>query len=152
MSDALKDLAIVPVTSSDTNYFLRKVTGLKIDRTYSFKFQWVLEDDTLSDWSPGYQISTPTEDVPSAPSVVIPATAIGNIPVTLSTFPANTKRVDIYIIGGVYGTGKVADSFFSAGTKNISVVAGVYQVSLIAVTPSGINGDPTNTFTITITN
>ena len=152
MSDALKDLAIVPVTSSDTNYFLRKVTGLKIDRTYSFKFQWVLEDDTLSDWSPGYQISTPTEDVPSAPSVVIPATAIGYIPVTLSTFPANTKRVDIYIIGGVYGTGKVADSFFSAGTKNISVVAGVYQVSLIAVTPSGINGDPTNTFTITITN
>ena len=152
MADELKDLAIVPVTSSDTNYFLRKVTGLKIDKTYSFKFQWVLEDDTKSDWSPGYQISTPTEEVPIAPSVVVPATAIGNIPVTLSVFPANTKRVDIYIIGGVYGTGKVADSFFSAGTKNISVVAGVYTVSLIAVTPSGINGDPTNPFTIQITN
>ena len=152
MSDALKDLAIVPVTSSDTNYFLRKVTGLKIDRNYSFKFQWVLEDGTLSDWSPGYQINTPTEGVPSAVTATVPATAIGNIPVTLPVFPANTKRVDIYIIGGVYGTGKVADSFFSAGTKNISVVAGVYQVSLIAVTPSGINGDPTNTFTITISN
>jgi len=152
MSDALKDLAIVPVTSSDTNYFLRKVTGLKIDKTYSFKFQWVFEDDTKSDWSPGYQINTPTENVPGAPSVTVPATAIGNIPVTLSVFPPNTKRVDIYIIGGVYGTGKVADSFLSAGTKNISVAAGVYQVSLIAVTPSGINGDPTNTFTITISN
>jgi hypothetical protein len=152
MADAPKDLAIVPQTSPDKNYFNLKVVGLKIDKTYSFQFQWILDDGSLSDWSPGYQISTPTEDVPSAPSVVIPATAIGNIPVTLSTFPANTKRVDIYIIGGVYGTGKVADSFFSAGTKNISVVAGVYQVSLIAVTPSGINGDPTNTFSITITN
>jgi hypothetical protein len=48
--------------------------------------------------------------------------------------------------------GKVANSFFGPGTKNISVAAGVYQVSLIAVTPSGINGDPTNTFTITISN
>jgi len=152
MADAPKDLAIVPQTSPDKNYFNLKVVGLKIDKTYSFQFQWILDDGSLSDWSPGYQISTPTEEVPSAPSVVIPATAIGNIPVTLSTFPANTKRVDIYIIGGVYGTGKVADSFFSAGTKNISVVAGVYQVSLIAVTPSGINGNPTNTFTIIITN
>lgn len=151
MADELKDLAIVPVTSSDTNYFLRKVTGLKIDKTYSFKFQWVLEDDTKSDWSPGYQISTPTEEVPIAPSVVVPATAVGNIPVTLSVFPANTKRVDIYIIGGVYGTGKVADSFFAAGTKTISISdPGVYQVVLIAVTPSGINGDPTNTFTVTV--
>jgi len=152
MADELKDLAITPITSSDTNYFLRKVTGLKIDRNYSFKFQWVLEDGTLSDWSPGYQINTPTEKVPSAVTATVPATAVGNIPVTLPVFPANTKRVDIYIIGGVYGTGKVADSFLSAGTKNISVVAGVYQVSLIAVTPSGINGDPTNTFTITISN
>jgi hypothetical protein len=152
MADELKDLAIVPITSSDTNYFLRKVTGLKIDKNYSFKFQWVFEDDSKSEWSPGYQIGTPTETVPSAVTATVPLTAIGNIPVTLSTFPTNTKRVDIYIIGGVYGAGKVADSFFSAGTKNISVVAGVYQVSLIAVTPSGINGDPTNTFNITITN
>jgi len=152
MADGLNDLAIVPVSSSDTNYFLRKVTGLKIDQNYSFKFQWVFEDDTKSDWSPGYQINTPTEGVPSAVAATVPLSAVGNIPVTLGTFPANTKRVDIYIVGGVYGAGKVADSFFSAGTKNISVVAGVYQVSLIAVTPSGINGDPTNTFTITISN
>lgn len=153
MSDALKDLAIVPVTSSDTNYFLRKVTGLKIDKTYSFKFQWVLEDDTLSDWSPGYQIVTPTENVPSAPSAIVPASAVGNIPVTLSVFPENTKRVDIYVIGGsVYGTGKVVDSFLSAGTKTISISEpGEYLVALISVTPSGINGTPTNSFPITVT-
>ena len=43
MADALGDLAIVPVTSSDTNYFLRKVTGLKIDKTYSDS--WNLKSD-----------------------------------------------------------------------------------------------------------
>jgi hypothetical protein len=151
MADPLNDLAIVPVTSSDTNYFLRKVTGLKIDKTYSFKFQWVLEDGTLSGWSPGYQIVTPTENIPSAPSVTVPSTNASHIPVTLSEFPSNAKRVDIYIVGGAYGAGKVADSFLQAGTKTIAAAAGTYQVSLITVSPSGINGDPTNTFTILVT-
>ena len=68
MADPLNDLAIVPVTSSDANYFLRKVTGLKIDKTYSFKFQWVFEDGSVSDWSPGYQTYTPAESVPSSPT------------------------------------------------------------------------------------
>lgn len=146
------DLQIQPQTQVDKNYYNFKATGLKIDKNYSVKFQWVYKDGSTSDWSPGYFILTDTESVPAAPSVNVPSTAIGNIPVTLSTFPQNAKRVDIYIIGGVYGTGKVADSFFQAGTKNIPVTAGVYQVSLITVTPSGINGDPTNTFTVTISN
>jgi hypothetical protein len=80
----------------------------------------------------------------------VPATSTGSIPVTLSTFPTNAKRVDIYVIGGEFGVGKVADYFLSAGTKNIAVAGGVYQVSLITVTPSNINGNPTNTFTITV--
>lgn len=153
MSDTTpKDLQTTPQPDTDKNYFNFKATGLKIDKSYAIKFQWVYQDGTVSEWSAGKLVNTTTEDVPSAPSATVPSTAIGNIPVTLSAFPANTKRVDIYIIGGVYGSGKVADSFFQAGTKNISVTAGVYQVSLIAVTPSGINGDPTNTFTITISN
>jgi hypothetical protein len=146
------DLNTVPQPDTDKNYFNFKATGLKIDTNYAIKFQWVYSDGTVSDWSPGKFVNTNTETVPGAPSATVPTTAIGNIPVTLSAFPANTKRVDIYIIGGVYGSGKVADSFFQSGTKNIPVTAGVYQVSLIAVTPSGINGDPTNTFTITISN
>lgn len=152
MSDKPSDLQITPQPDTDKNYFNFKAAGLKIDTNYAIKFQWVYEDGNVSEWSPGKFINTSTESVPGAPSATIPSTAIGNIPVTLSTFPENTKRVDIYIIGGVYGSGKVADSFFQAGTKNIPVTAGVYQVSLIAVTPSGINGDPTNTFTITISN
>jgi hypothetical protein len=146
------DLNIVPQPDTNKDYFNFKAIGLKIDENYAIKFQWVYDDGTVSEWSPGKFINTSTESVPSAPSATVPSTAIGNIPVTLSAFPENTKRVDIYIIGGVYGSGKVADSFFQAGTKNIPVTAGVYQVSLIAVTPSGINGDPTNTFTITIAN
>lgn len=145
------DLNITPQPDTDKNYFNFKAAGLKIDKSYAIKFQWVYEDGTVSEWSAGKFINTSTEAVPSAPSASVPSTSIGNIPVTLSAFPANTKRVDIYIIGGVYGAGKVADSFFSAGTKNISISdPGVYQVSLIAVTPSGINGNPTNTFTITV--
>ena len=144
------DLQIVPQPNTDKNYFNFKATNLKIDEDYYLKFQWVYADGTLSEWSPGYFIHTSTENVPGAPSATVPSTAVGSIPVTLSVFPQNALRVDIYIIGGVFGTGKVADSFFSAGTKNISVSPGVYQVSLITVTPSGINGDPTNTFTITI--
>jgi hypothetical protein len=146
------DLNIVTQPDTDKNYFNFKAAGLKIDTNYAIKFQWVYEDGTVSEWSAGKFINTSTETVPAAPSVIVPSTAIGNIPVTLSAFPANAKRVDVYIIGGVYGTGKVADSFFQAGTKNIPVTAGEYLVSLIAVTPSGINGTPTSSFTIVISN
>lgn len=148
-----KDLRITSQPDAvDKDKFKLVATGLKIDESYVFQFQYVFEDGSTSDWSPGYTLNTPTESVPGAPSASIPSTSVGNIPVTLSAFPANAKRVDIYVIGGIYGTGKVVDSFLAAGTKTISISeAGVYQVSLITVTPSGINGDPTNTFTITVT-
>jgi hypothetical protein len=133
------------------DYFTVPVVNLKIDSTYAFQFQWVYEDGSVSAWSPGYSVNTNTESVPGSPSVSVPTTSASYIPVTLSSFPTNAKRVDVYIIGGAYGTGKVADSFLQAGTKSISVGAGTYQVSLITVSPSGINGDPSNTFTITVT-
>lgn len=153
MSDKPIDLQISSQPDTDKDYFNFKATGLKLDKTYAFKFQWIYPDGKLSEWSSGYILNTPTEQVPGAPSASVPSTSVGNIPVTLSTFPTNAKRVDIYVIGGtLYGTGKVVDSFLSAGTKTISISeAGVYQVSLITVTPSGVNGNPTNTFTITVT-
>ena len=146
------DLNTVPQPDTDKNYFNFKATGLKIDTNYAIKFQWVYSDGTVSDWSPGKFVNTSTEIIPSSPSASVPSDSTGNIPVTLSTYPANAKRVDIYVIGGsVYGTGKVVDSFLSAGTKTISIAEpGVYQVQLIAVTPSGINGTPSSTFTITV--
>lgn len=134
----------------DRDKFKVVATGLKIDTQYAFQFQYVFPDGEVSEWSPGFSVNTSTESVPSAPSVTVPSTSVGSIPVTLNTFPANAKRVDIYIIGGEFGTGKVADYFLAAGTKSIAVSGGVYQVSLITVTPSGVNGNPTNTFTITV--
>jgi hypothetical protein len=110
----------------------------------------VYSDGTVSDWSPGKFVNTSTETVPSSPSASVPSTSTGSIPVTLSTFPANAKRVDVYVINGIFGTGKVAYSFSSAGTTTIAAPAGTYQVQLITVTPSGINGTPSSTFTITI--
>ena len=146
-----KDLQITSQPDSvDKDKFKVVATGLKIDSQYAFQFQYVYPDGTVSEWSPGYSLSTSTELVPSAPSVSVPSTSVGSIPVTLASFPANAKRVDIYVIGGEFGTGKVADYFLAAGTKSIAVAGGVYQVSLITVTPSGVNGDPTNTFTITV--
>jgi hypothetical protein len=146
-----KDLVITSQPDSlDKDKFTVVAAGLKIDSSYAFQFQYAFSDDTVSEWSPGYLISTSTESVPSAPSVSVPSTSVGSIPVTLSSFPTNARRVDIYIIGGEFGTGKVADYFLAAGTKSIAVAGGVYQVSLITVTPSGVNGDPTNTFTITV--
>lgn len=151
MSDKPLDLQTTTQPDTDKDYFNFKATGLKIDKSYAIKFQWVYPDGTLSDWSPGYFLNTSTEQVPNSPSASVPSTSTGNIPVTLSVYPENAKRVDIYVIGGIYGTGKVVDSFFSVGTKTISIAdPGVYQVQLIAVTPSGINGTPSSTFTITV--
>jgi hypothetical protein len=145
------DLNIVTQPDTDKNYFNFKAAGLKIDTNYAIKFQWVYEDGTVSEWSAGKFINTSTEQVPNSPSASVPSTSTGNIPVTLSVYPENAKRVDIYVIGGIYGTGKVVDSFLAVGTKTISIAdPGVYQVQLIAVTPSGINGTPSSTFTITV--
>jgi hypothetical protein len=152
-----KDLIINPTsailaanTATDKNNFTVVVPNLKIDSNYTFQFQYVFEDGVKSDWSPGKFINTSTEIVPGAPSVTVPSTSTGSIPVTLSTFPANARRVDVYVINGIFGTGKVAYSFSSAGTTTIAAPAGTYQVQLITVTPSGINGTPSSTFTITI--
>ena len=144
------DLNIVPQPDTNKNFFNFKAAGLKIDKNYAIKFQWVYDDGELSDWSPGYFINTSTEIVPSSPTASVPSTSTGSIPVTLSTFPANAKRVDVYVINGIFGTGRVAYSFSSAGTATIAAPAGSYQVQLITVTPSNINGTPSETFTITI--
>ena len=146
-----QDLNISAKPDTNKDYFTVSIPTLKIDKTYAIQFQWVYTDGSTSEWSPSYVVSTPAESVPGSPSATVPTSNASYIPVTLSSFPANAKRVDVYIIGGSYGTGKVADSFLQAGTKSISVGAGTYQVSLITVSPSGINGSPSDTFTITIT-
>jgi hypothetical protein len=150
------DLNTVPQPDTDKNYFNFKATGLKIDQTYAIKFQWVYSDGTVSDWSPGKFVNTSTESVPSAPTATVTGGA-GFIKVELPTFPTNALRVDIRIAGGTFGTGTVvADSFTSAGVKTIAALGAAdpgnaYIVTLLTVTPSKINGDPTSATTVYVT-
>jgi hypothetical protein len=151
-----KDLQTVAQPDTDKNYFNFKSTGLKIDKTYAIKFQWVYPDGTKSDWSPGYFVNTNTESVPVAPTVTVTGGA-GFIQVSLPTFPANASRVDVRIAGGIFGDGtKVADSFSAAGTKTIAAPGAAapglqYIVTLLTVTPSKINGDPSSPVTVYVT-
>jgi len=150
------DLNITPQPDTDKNFFNFKAVGLKIDRTYAIKFQWIYDDLTLSEWSPGFFVNTITEGVPVAPTATVTGGA-GFITVSLPTFPTNALRVDVRIAGGTFGNGTVvADSFTSAGTKTI-VAAGssgqgsAYVVTLLTVTPSKINGDASSPTTVYVT-
>ena len=150
------DLNIVPQPDTDKNFFNFKAVGLKIDKTYAIKFQWIYDDLTLSDWSPGFFVNTSTESVPAAPTNTVTGGA-GFIKVELPTFPANALRVDVRIAGGTFGNGTVvAESFTSAGVKTIAALGAAspgnaYVVTLLTVTPSKINGDPSSPVTVYVT-
>jgi hypothetical protein len=146
-----QDLVITAQPNIDTNYFTVTAKGLEVDSSYNFQFQWVYEDGAVGPWSPSVFLITPTESVPGAPSVTVPGTSTGYIPVTLSAFPANALRVDVRISGGDFGVGNtVAYSFLKEGTTAIPAKAGLYYVQLYTVTPTNINGTPTSAFSITV--
>ena len=152
-----KDLVITSQPDSvDKDKFKVVASGLKVDKSYAFQFQYVFADGTTSEWSPGYFLSGTTESVPSAPVTTITGGA-GFIKVELPTFPANASRVDIRVAGGTFGSGAVVtDSFTSAGTKTITAAGSAspglqYIVTLLTVTPSKINGDPSSPVTVYVT-
>ena len=151
-----KDLDIDKSKGTGQDYFTIPVLNLKIDNSYAFNFQWVFPDGTRSKWSDAYVVNTNTESVPAAPTNTVTGGA-GFIKISLPTFPANALRVDVRIAGGTFGNGTVvAESFTSAGTKTI-VAAGAaspgnaYVVTLLTVTPSKINGDPSSPVTVYVT-
>lgn len=152
-----KDLQIDSQPDSvDKDKFRVSVTGLELDKSYAFQFQYVFADGSTSQWSPGYVLLTPTETVPGAPTATVTGGA-GFIKIDLPTFPTNATRVDVRIAGGIFGDGtKVADSFSAAGTKTIVAPGGAspgfeYVVSLLTVTPTKINGDPSPPVTVFVT-
>jgi hypothetical protein len=145
------DLNTVPQPDTDKNYFNFKATGLKINKNYAIKFQWVYSDGTLSDWSPGFIVTTSNETAPAVPtSASVPSTSTGSIPVTLSAFPTNARRVDVIITGGVFGTSTIGHSFSAAGVATIAAPAGFYTVQLRSISPSGVTSTVGTTFTITV--
>jgi hypothetical protein len=145
------DLNVVSQPDTNKDYFNFKATNLKINETYAIKFQWSYSDGQLSDWSPGYFITTSNETAPAVPTdVTVPSTSSGSIPVALNVFPTNAKRVDIIITGGVFGTSRVAHSFTTAGTTTIAAPAGTYQVQLRAISPTGVTSTVGTTFTVVV--
>lgn len=145
------DLALVAQPDINKDYFNVTVKDLKINKTYAVQFQWVELDGKLGPWSPGFIFTTSNETAPAVPtSVTVPSTGSGSIPVTLSVFPTNAKRVDVIITGGVFGTATIAHSFSAAGTTTIAAPAGTYVVQLRSISPTGVTSTVGTTFTITI--
>jgi len=145
------DLNTVPQPDTDKNFFNFKATNLKINETYAIKFQWVYSDGTVSDWSPGYFITTSNESSPGVPTgTIVPSTATGSIPVELPTFPAGARKVDVIVTNGIFGLGKIAYTFFAAGKATIAAPAGTYIVQLRATSISGVTSTVGTTHTITI--
>jgi hypothetical protein len=145
------DLALVAQPDINKDYFNVTVKDLKINKTYAVQFQWVELDGKLGPWSPGFIFTTSHETAPAVPtSVTVPSTGSGSIPVTLSVFPTNAKRVDVIITGGVFGTATIAHSFSAAGTTTIAAPAGTYIVQLRSISPTGVTSTVGTTFTITI--
>ena len=145
------DLALVAQPDINKDYFNVTIKDLKINKTYAVQFQWVELDGKLGPWSPGFIFTTSNETAPAVPtSVTVPSTGSGSIPVTLSAFPTNAKRVDVIITGGVFGTATIAHSFSAAGTTTIAAPAGTYIVQLRSISPTGVTSTVGTTFTIVI--
>jgi hypothetical protein len=96
---------------SDKNYYLVKVSGLKLYTLYDAKFQWSFQDQALNDrvksiWSNGFTINTLNLSALTKPKLL--STDIrrsqGNIVVTWSgvdstnsAYGSGFKRIDVYV-------------------------------------------------------
>ncbi len=146
------DLNVVSQPDTDKNYFNFKATNLKINQAYAIKFQWAYSDGQLSDWSPGYFITTSNETSPAVPTgTIVPSTFAGSIPVELPSFPAGAKKVDVIVANGMFGTGKIAYTFFAAGKATIAAAAGTYVVELRSTNITGGTSTVGTTHTILVT-
>ena len=146
------DLNVVSQPDTNKDYFNFKATNLKINETYAIKFQWSYSDGTVSDWSPGFFVTTSNETSPGVPTgTIVPSTFAGSIPVELPSFPAGARKVDVIVANGMFGTGKIAYTFFAAGKATIAAAAGTYVVELRSTNISGGTSTVGTTHTILVT-
>jgi hypothetical protein len=136
-----------------------QVKKLEIDTSYAFAFYWVsgvtsnltgLEDLNFP-MSLNYYAVTSTERVPASPQAVIVSTTPGNIKISSTNSPSDGSKLSVYVIGGQFGIGKVAGILIGSGELLIPVPPGTYQVVTMIVTPSGINGNPSEISTVKVT-
>ena len=134
------------------DYFTIPVVNLKIDQPYSFNFQWVYADGTVSPWSDGLSLTTAKLPTLAAPKFLNTDLSYfnGQLIITWNGQDANgqpyTKafdRVNIYIkdetlVGSPY---RLVGFLKSAGTIRVAVPPRAHSVKLTVVSVDGVESD-----------
>ncbi len=134
------------------DYFTIPVVNLKIDQPYSFNFQWVYADGTVSPWSDGLSLTTAKLPTLTAPKFLPTDLTYfqGILNITWGGLDANgqpyTKafdRINIYIkdetlIGSPY---RLVGFLKSAGTIRVAVPPRAHSVKLTVVSLDGAESD-----------
>jgi hypothetical protein len=142
---------------SNKDYYLVKIAKLKTDLSYTAKFQWSFQDQTLNDkvqslWSNGYQFTTiklPTllppkflnTDLSYFNGILIitwNGLDAGGNPYTKSFDRINVYVKDETVIGGVY---RLVGSLKAAGTIRVAVPPRAHSVKLTVVDAEGVESD-----------
>lgn len=135
-----------------------EIGNLKIDNNYEFRFCLILgsvdrlKDGTSLTCSTGFSqiLSTDTEKVPLAPKGVLVGSVSKAIEIELQEDIKLGYKVIFMVIGGQFGAGKQVGSLTSPGKIKVDAAPGEYQVTAWSVTPSGINGNPSTVFTVSV--
>lgn len=161
MSDTTpKDLQVTPQPDTDKNYFNFKAVGLKTNQAYSIKFQWIYEDGTLSDWSPGYVAFTNNIATPNKPKLTSGNISYfqGILKVTWdgtdfnnTTYGNGFSRVLVWIRDNSDSTPtfKILGELTKPGVFQIAVPPRSQTVKLTAITVNGEMSPYSDDFTIT---
>lgn len=152
------DTKIYNIVISDLQQDKIEVANLKPDNQYQFNFCYILGSrDTLSsisslscDVGPNQFLNTDTEKVPSAPEGVFVGSVSKAIEIELRGTVSPGHKVVIMVVGGKFGTGSIVGTLTAAGKIKVDADPGDYQVVAWSVTPSGINGSPSTTFTVSV--
>jgi hypothetical protein len=147
-----QDLQIIEQPQTDKNFYNFKAAGLKLDTKYTVKFQWVYEDGTVSDWSPGKDFTSINLPTLTPPKFL--ATDLtyfnGILNITWNGLDASgqpyTKafdRINVYVkdetlIGSPY---RLVGSLKAAGTIKVPVPPVAHSVKLTVVSLTGVESD-----------
>lgn len=133
------------------------VEELSIDSNYEFSFYLVLggQDrlENIETPKSGFKIylNTPTEGVPAPPEAIIISSILGNIKISSSVNPPSGSKIAVYVSGGKFGSGSSPAGYLEkAGELLIPASPGLYIVSTLQVTPSGVNGTPSGSVQVIV--
>lgn len=133
------------------------VEELSIDSNYEFSFYLVLGGqerlENIETPKSGFKIylNTPTEGVPAPPEAIIISSISGNIRISSSVNPPSGSKIAVYVSGGKFGSGTSPAGYLEkAGELLIPASPGLYIVSTLQVTPSGVNGTPSGSVQVVV--